>query len=189
MKAIKIEKNRNLLTTVFLGFGIFALSFMGCDNNKKADKAETVASDAIDVHENNSTVAEYITFIGSDNKMTLDHAYTNEALLKLISATRAMAGETGFDIKGDLDKAKEYADEITKDPFETSHADNIRKSADILSGVLQNMQQAKYPSLEKEVSELKNAFAEINPDVLTLDQRDAVKSFFAKAADLLQKMN
>ena len=189
MKAIKIQNNINLLT-VFLAFGIFALSLMGCDNNKKEDKAETVTSDAIDVNENNSTVAEYITFVRNDmNKMTLDHAYTNEALLKLTSATRAMATETGFDIKGDLDKAKQYADEITKNPFETSHADNIRKSADILSGVLQNMQQAKYPSLEKEVSELKNASAAINPDVLTLDQRDAVKSFFAKAADLLQKMN
>ena len=44
---------------------------------------------------------------------------------------------------------------ITKDPFDTTHADNIRKAADILATVLQNIQKAKYPSLFDEVEELK----------------------------------
>jgi hypothetical protein len=77
--------------------------------------------------------------------MSLDHAYTNEALLKLIEATNAMANEVGYEVQADLEKAKEYAEMITKDPFETTHADNIRKAADILTNVLQNIQKAKYP--------------------------------------------
>jgi len=48
------------------------------------------------------------------------------------------------------------------------------------------------PQLEKlidEVEELKSASESIKPGVLTLEQKDAVKNYFAKASDLLQKMN
>ncbi len=51
------------------------------------------------------------------------------------------------------------------------------------------MQLAKYPWLTDEVEELKSASASINPETLTLEQKDAVKNYFAKASDLLQKMN
>ncbi len=80
--------------------------------------------------------------------MGLDHDYTNEALLKLIEATNAMANEAGYDVQADIEKAKEYAKMISSDPFKTTHADNIRKAADILTNVLQNIQKANYPSLE-----------------------------------------
>lgn len=140
--------------------------------------------------ENNSTVAAYVTFINSDtNTMSLDHAYSSEALTKLTDAVDAMATEAGYDVKVDIAKAKQYADEITKDPMVTTHADKIRSAADVLSTSLQNMQQAKYPGLSAEAADVKSAAAAINPETLTLDQRDAVKSFFRKAADLLSKMN
>jgi hypothetical protein len=58
--------------------------------------------------------------------MSLDHAYTNEAI-KLIEATNAIANEVGYDVQADIEKAKEYAKMISSDPFETTHADNIRK--------------------------------------------------------------
>jgi hypothetical protein len=47
----------------------------------------------------------------------------------------------------------------------------------------------KYPGLKDEAQDLKNASPSINPKVLTLEQKDAVKNYFAKASDLLQKMN
>lgn len=135
-------------------------------------------------------VAAYINFAETDkDKMGLDHEYTNEALSKLIEATNAMAGEVGYEVRADLEKVKEYAEMITKDPFETTHADNIREAANILTKVLQNIQKAKYPGLTNEVAELKNASESIKPGVLTLDQRNEVKTFFSKAADLLKKMN
>jgi hypothetical protein len=121
--------------------------------------------------------------------MSLDHAYTNEALLKLVEATNAIANEVEYDVQADLEKVKEYAKMISSDPFETTHADNIRKADDILTQVLQNIQKAKYPGLADEVSVLKNASESIKLGILTLDQKDAVKNYFAKAADLLQKMN
>lgn len=186
MTEIKIEKKKPVWPWILLGLAIVALLiYLLYDKDEKP-----VSTELINVHENNSTVAAFVTFINADtNKMSLDHAYTNEALLKLTGAINAMAGETGYNVQADLDKAKEYADKITNDPFETTHADNIRKATDILSTSLQNLQQAKYPQLAAEAEDLKNASASINPDALTLDQRDAVKSFFSKAADLLQKMN
>ena len=100
-----------------------------------------------------------------------------------------MADEVNYDVKADLESAKQHADSITHDPFETTHANHIRAAADIYSGSLQNMQQAKYPNLASEAAEVKTAANGINPEVLTLEQRDAVKGFLHKAASLLQKMN
>ncbi len=100
-----------------------------------------------------------------------------------------MANEVGYEVQADLEKVKEYAKMISSDPFETTHADNIRKADDILTNVLQNIQMAKYPGLTNEVEELKSASESIKPGVLTLEQKDAVKNYFAKASDLLQKMN
>jgi hypothetical protein len=144
----------------------------------------------IGVNENNSTVNAFVVFIESDsNKMTLSHEFTNEALIKLTDATNAMAAEIGYDIKADMEKVKGYADFITRDILNTLHADSIRKSFDLLTNVLQNMQEAYYPGLKNEVTELRNASVSVDPDVLTLNQKDAVKNYFYKAAALLKKMN
>lgn len=191
MTEIKIEKKESALPWVLLGLGIVALLlYFFVFKNDKEEVAKAPATNLIEVRENNSTVVAYVNFISADtSKMSLDHAFTNEALMKLINATNAMADQVGYNVKADLDKAKEYANKITVDPYETTHADNIRKCADIISTALQNMQLAKYPELANEVAEVKNAVAAINPDILTLDQRDAVKNFFNKTAFLLDKMN
>jgi len=192
MTEIKIEKKKLLWPWILLGIVIVALIiyFLVFQTSSEEVKEVTETTDLISVKENNTTVEAYVSFIEIDtNRMTLDHTYTNEALLKLTDATNAMAGEIGYDVKADIEKVREHAKMITKDAFDTSHADSIRKAADILTNVLQNIQKAKYPGLTNEVTELKNASASINPAVLTLDQRDEVKSFFSKAAVLLKKMN
>ena len=174
-----------------MGIGIVALIyFLTFQTSSEEVKEVTETTDLISVKENNTIVNAYVSFVEADtNRMTLDHAYTNEALLKLTDATNAMAGEIGYDIKADIEKVKPHAEMITKDPFDTSHANSIREAADILTTVLQNIQKAKYPGLTSEVTELKNASTSINPAVLTLNQRDEVKSFFSKAVMLLKKMN
>ncbi len=194
MAEIKIERKKQVWPWILGGLVIATLLvyFLAFYNNGKStgNINNTNESDLIGLKENNSTVDAYVNFVeNSKGEMSLDHAYTNEALLKLIEATNAMAKEVGYEIQADLEKVKEYANMITKDPFETTHADNIRKADDILTNVLQNIQKAKYPSLADEVEELKSVSESIKPGVLTLDQKDAVKNYFAKASDLLQKMN
>lgn len=60
---------------------------------------------------------------------------------------------------------------------------------DISTTSLQNMQLAKYPTLANEVEELKNASTAIDPSAITLEQKQVVKDYFARAADLLKEMN
>ncbi len=180
MTEIKIEKKKPVLPWILLVLGLLFAAwffFMRNDTDEPEETADKTA--LIDINENNSTVAAYVTFINSNtNTMSLDHAFTSEALTKLTDAVDAMATEAGYDVKADIAKAKKLADEITKDPMVTTHGDKIRSAAEVLSTSLQNLQQSKYPGLNAEAADVKSAAAAINPETLTLDQRDAVKSFF-----------
>jgi len=192
MAEIKIEKKSSIWLWLLLAFiviaGIvayFALTKTGDDE----PQSTPVATNDTTSNNMSSPVAEYIHFVNNGRSMGLDHDYTNGALLRLTAAINAKAQQTGYDVSVDIDKVKEHADRITQDPFETTHARSIRKAADILSDAMQNMQQAKYPNLTNELNKVRTAANNINPDVLTLDQRDAVKSFFQESAELLQNMN
>jgi hypothetical protein len=215
MAEIKIEKKKPMWPWILLGLGVIAvlIYFLAFnDSNEQINKAPKISklivvkemhevpktsdliiaeeTDLTSVKENNSTVEAYVNFVETGrNKMSLDHEYTNEAFLKLIEATDAMAGEVGYEVQADLDKVKEYAEMITNNPFETTDADNIRKADDVLTNVLRKIQMAKYPGLTNEVAELKNASESIKPGVMTLDQKDEVTNFFNKASELLKKMN
>jgi len=191
MTEIKIEKKMPVWPWILLVFGLLVAAWFFFIRNDKAEPVATADETAlIDVHENNNIVTAYVTFIDADTAtMGLDHVFTSEAFTKLANAVDAMAAEAGYDMKADVAKAKQLADEITNDPMATAHADKIRSGADLLSACLQNMQKAKYPGLSAEAADVKNAASAISPETLTLDQRDAVKSFFRKAADLLNKMN
>jgi len=150
----------------------------------------TNENNLLGVKENNNTVATFVSFVENDSsRVGIDYAFTNEALLRLTAATNAMAGEIGYDIRADLEKLKESIVLISNEPFETSQAKNIRIAADNSVTALQNMQLAKYPWLTDEVEALKGASVSINPEKLTINQKDAVMNFFVKASDLLQKMN
>jgi hypothetical protein len=200
MAEIKIKQKKQLWPWLLVGLVIAALLLYFLvfrDNDENTDAVNEVDRitntneiDLLEVKENNGIVVAYVNFVENNKeKMSIDHAYTNEALSKLIEATNAIANEVGYDVQADIDKVKEYAKMISSDPFETTHADNIRKADDILTKVLQNIQKAKYPALADEVTALKSAAESIKVDVLVLEQKDAVKNYFAKASELLQKMN
>ncbi|MDP5092271.1 MAG: hypothetical protein NWQ17_03125 [Polaribacter sp.] len=200
MAEIKIEKKKLawpwllavlVIALLLVGFLVFRDLFVNPEAVTEVDViTNTTETDYLETNENNDTVATYINFVeNSKEKMSLDHAYTNEALSKLIEATNAIANEVEYDIQADLEKVKEYANMISKDPFETTHADNIRKAADIITNVLQNIQKEKYPGLVDNISAVKSASTSIKPGILTLNQKDEVKNYFAKTAELLQKMN
>lgn len=195
MTEIKIEKKKPVWPWILLALGLLVAAWFFFNRNDNAEPVATADETAdetalIDVHENNNIVTAYVRFVDTDtNTMSLDHSFTSEAFNMLTDAVDAMATEAGYDVKADIGKAKQLADEITRDPMVTTHADKIRSAADVLSTSLQNLQQSKYPSLSAEAAAVKTAASAIDPETLTLDQRDAVKSFFSKAADLLSKMN
>jgi hypothetical protein len=196
MAEIKIEKKKPIWPWVILGLIVLALiiyftGFYDTDDYEREQITDTtISADQTQQPINNNTVSEYVTFIQADtSSMGLDHEYTNEALLKLINATEAIADDVDYDVEKDIQTVRDYAQKITQDPFETTHANSIRAAADILATVLQNIQQAEFPNLANQASEVKDAAGSITPEDLTLDQKQDVKSFFNQAASLLEQMN
>ena len=196
MTEIKIEKKKSLFLWILLILGIIAaLFFLFFRNNEMRNENTDEKTEINDVDKKstvleNTAVKTYIAFIeDSSTNMNLDHDYTSEAINKLANAVEEKADEIGFDLKNDINEAKKFSVEITDDKMATNHADKIRNAADILSSSLKNMQNDKFPNLNTEANDVKSAAAKINPANLTLDQKDAVKTFFNKSAELLKKMN
>lgn len=188
MEESTTEKKRSLWPWVIVAIIIIGaiIAWIGLTNTRETKEVQTQTESPKNAE--GGPVAEYIQFINEGSSMGLDHQFTNNALLKLTNAIYAKAQQTGYDVKANMEQVREHADHITQDPFETTHANSIRKAADILTNAMENMQKSKYPGLNEQVNEVRNAANNINPDILTLDQRDAVKSFFKKSADLLQAM-
>ncbi|HET8860493.1 hypothetical protein [Marivirga sp.] len=196
MAKIEIEKKTPkwpwiILVLVVISVLIYIFAFNDDDESDDMQNQTTEESTGNRQESlNNSTVITYVSFMEDhSDDMGIDHEFTNEALLKLTNATNAMADEMSYDIKKDIDRAKTLLEKITQEPFETSHANSIKEAAGVLSQSLQNIQQNAFPDLTGEADEVKMAVAGIETDELTLDQKENVKNFFRKSADLLEKMN
>lgn len=192
MTEIRIGRKK-LVWPWILGICIVAILiyYIGFKDQTESVQANQVAVDLINVNEKNLTVAAFVRFMEEDTmKMELDNTFPKEALLKLVDATNSMAEAIHYDISSNMARVVKYVNRVMADPIETSNADSFREAADILTtAVLKSIQQAKYPALRNEIVELENACVSINPEVLILDQKDAVKAFFIKTTDLLRKMN
>jgi hypothetical protein len=135
-------------------------------------------------------VQDYVTFVADDERsMGLDHEYTSGAMERLREAVKAKADQLDHDIQADLGRIDDDVDHITDDPYETTHANHIRSAADALSTAMRNMQQEHYPNLDQQARQVEQAASDIDPNTLTLEQRDAVKGFFDRSAELLRNMN
>lgn len=201
MAEIKIEKKSSPIWPWILAalFFIAILIYLFFPREERFERGEmtmvsseesSASSDTLEVSRNSTAVLAFVNFINEDpNKMDLDHEFTKEALLRLTNATKATADKIGYDINKELGEVKVYADKVTTEPFESTHANSIRSAAVILSAVLQNIQQDSFSGLASEAVTVKNAANNIKGDVLTLDQKEAVKNYFMQSADLLEKMN
>lgn len=163
---------------------VMLLPALSCDTVKR-----TTHKDVTDVHENNPTVVAFTDYVNANNDKVPDHGYINNALVKMADAVKAMAAEVDYSVALDLEAAKNHANKITQTAAETTHADNIRKAADILSSALKNMQLTRYGSLSVSATGLQTAGEAIQPDVLVRNQKEAIKTYLKDAAALLEKMN
>lgn len=192
MVEIRIEKRKSiwLWAIIIIVISAAIVYLLSINNVSKKIQKVSETEDLYRVRENIATINAFVVFVETDtNTMSIDHGYTNEALLKLVGAIKTIADELDYDIETDMDRIKTYAEVITNETSETTHANNIRKAAELITKILQNIQQAKYPELSNEVIRLNNATLSIKSDLLTLDQKDSIKSFFKIASDLFKKMN
>ncbi len=193
MAEIKIEKKKPVWPWIVAGIILVALIifyFANDDDDQSVRNAEqeTEVSDTNEM--DNTAVVAYVQFVDAEQgRMGEDHEYTQQALQKLTEAVRELADEKGYDISADLDQAEQAANEITNDASETDHAEHIRNAADALTRAITNMQQEYYPDLQDNAQELMNTTESIDPAQLTLEQKEAVKSFFDQSAELIEEMD
>ena len=137
--------------------------------------------------------AEYETYTANmTGEMGLDHEFSHNALTQLANTTVALASAHGMaadlNVKEKAQMIKQKADAITKDPYATTHADDIKTAAMQISSILEQIQEAHYPGLEAATAEVTKSASEINRETLTLDQKEDVRTFFGHARVLLKGM-
>ena len=193
MAEIKIKKKQPIWPWLLLLAGILAglyYFFVYDENDAIVDKKELVTEDTTAMPTvADEKVAEYNQFIADNSEMDLDHEFSNNALLKLIAATEAVANSVNVDINADLDTARADADYITKDPMEGNHANKIKSAGEIIVQALTKVQTQKFENLSTELSDVKSSVNKIENETSTLEQKAAVKDFFKRAGELLTNMN
>lgn len=207
MAEIKIEKKKSvwpwilvavLLILALLYFFVWAdnddddMDDMDDMNTEQVMEEDEMVDDTTNYSEAGTTgyaaaVNEYDTYI-NDPKMGRDHEYANGALLKLIAAVEATADKIGVNIEADLEKAKSEAQDIKKDPMAVTHANGIKKAGDNILNALETMQKEKFPDMGNAYTKVETAYKKIEGNKETLNQKDAVKSFFQEASTLLNSM-
>lgn len=137
----------------------------------------------------NQGVSAYLSHVGDKSRMGIDHEYTNNALIRLMSAVESKAMEENVNIDAEMQEIRQQANEITQDPMATDHANIIKDTGSKIVDALEKVQQENHPDLSQEIEDVRNSLQEIDPSVQTLEQKDDVNSFFDEAADVLRKMS
>lgn len=136
---------------------------------------------------------EYETYTASmTGEMGLDHEFSHNALNQLANTTMALASAHGMqadlNVKKQVQMIKQKAEDITKDPMATTHADDIKTAGMAISSILSQIQKAHYPGLDDATAEVVTAAENIDRSTLTLDQKKDVRTFFGSARVLLKGM-
>lgn len=123
-----------------------------------------------------------------NGKMSLDHEFSHNALTYLSDAVEDIANTYDVDITDNTARAKQLADEITKDPYATDHAEKIRMAAINITETLENINNSTDGNAAMQLSDLRKEAQAINGDTLTLEQKGDVRGFFGAARKVLNAM-
>ncbi len=206
MAEIKIEKKKPIWPWVLLGLIILAviLYFVIADDDdddnieeenteqvvtpvETEDEAETATWEE-DNLSGDESVSKYLTHIDDNEKMGKDHEYSSEALVYLINALENRAEEADINTDVEIQELKENVRDIKEDPQSLTHANTINDVGAKIVNLMDRMQQEKFPDISQDVQEVRTAVQNIEPSTPTLDQKDAVNSFYDEAGDVLEKM-
>ncbi|NJC24756.1 hypothetical protein [Neolewinella antarctica] len=146
--------------------------------------------DDVDYAYRNAIVA-YMDYTNDmTGEMGLDHEFSHNALTLLADATDAIADGRNVDLTDNTGRARELANEITKDPMATNHADMIREAAMNITESLGRIDTDAYEGVAgADIDMLRNEAMAINGKTLTLNQKEDVRTFFGAARNVLSKLN
>lgn len=150
--------------------------------------AEPISSDDMP-----DDVEEYITFANQDDQseMGVEHEYTSQGITKLALALDALVEEKGIqDVNVDEKRRmmQSKADYIQQNWESTKHADSLKSAFSAANELMASIQEANYPDMGPQVGELETAAEAIDPQDLTLEQKNIIKNYFDKSSQILQAM-
>ncbi len=133
------------------------------------------------------------TTANMEGEMGLDHEFTHKALTELADAASALAVSAGVDESADTgekaQRVKQLAEEITRDPMASDHADKIKMASMLIVEMLEDVSQAKNNEAGDAISKLRQEAQAMTAETLTLNQKENVRSFFGQARTVLNEMS
>ena len=206
MAEIKIEKKKKpVWPWILLLLAIAALVILIWPDSEDTDEVETNETEMVDTEREETmqnaeggdeqnlmtSVDEYSRFLGEKgDSMGLEHKYTHQGITLMAEALKAMAQEmpAEIEVQQEVQKLKEQADKIKEDTYAGTHANTIRDAFISASKVIQMIQEKRFPDMASEAQALRSEAEQIQKDVLTLEQKDNVNSFFKDSAQMIENM-
>lgn len=135
-------------------------------------------------------VGEFVEFVESDLKRSdikdLDQSKIQQAFKHLTEATEATAVQVGYN-STNIESVRQRVENLAG--TNTSNTSEIKKTAEIISTELANIQQSKFPDLNRKASQLQEATADIKANEPISDQAGEINDYLTQAADLLEEMD
>lgn len=205
MAEIHIEKKRKPIWPWIFGLllimgGIWFAIESSNDHSPTFNPSPVVSSDTAS-HDQQSDLSEseeieeFVIFVNEnkDSEETgLDHAFTAEGIRLLSSAlvniTNKVNPQNG-ELQQKNQELQKKADQIQRDQSSTQHVDTIKSAFNAAVGIMDDLQKNHFPDLKEQVAQVKNKSEDIDPNTLTLEQKEKIKAFFSSSSEALQAMN
>lgn len=130
-----------------------------------------------------STYAEFADRDPGDRlEMGREHEYTAEGIRRLAAALEDLvAQKPQSDARERLERFREIANRIEKDPTSGAHAELVREAFTSATDVIQSVGGAGAGD------NLRSTAESLTPDQPLLEQRDKVRRFFSESADAIER--
>ncbi|ELR72767.1 hypothetical protein C900_01146 [Fulvivirga imtechensis AK7] len=198
MAEIDIEKKKSpIWPWLLLGVLVIAALIVLIDDNDdvKRDQVVTQTQEVETAEENNfarqnGEVQAYVSYIEKNGReVGLKHKYSSSALTRLAAALETVASNyDDIEAQNIIEELKKSADELTQNRDSDKHADIMARAFNNAADVMKEIQQKKYPGLEKEIEEVKQAAQAMDPRAMATEQNEKIHKFFTESADALRAM-
>jgi len=212
MAEIKIEKKSPIWPWILLAIALIAVVVYfvyGKEDTSVYD--DDMNNEAIDTISNNDSyndeyqstapyidstraVVEFENSIIDSTRIGVDSSYTKTAITNLAKVVAMKADELNVKPSIALDNLKFLSDQSsetidTEIPKEADVYNDFQKVSKDIVTVLESIQTENYPSLKKEVLELKQTSSKIDTNIATKEQQTTIQNFFSKAKEVVNSMN
>lgn len=185
-----------LLVLALLAWWLLAMRDGGNDNVVVADTSAGVIADPVAAAREPmpAAVSEFLRYTEEHRAAPAadsTHNYEAEGVRRLAAALDEIAvrdtiGRVALDTR--ITALRERADALERSWRSTEHARHTRTAFDSAAALIENMQATRFADLSSEATAVRQAAAGVAPERPLLEQTDAVRRFFERAADAVRAM-